>query len=194
MTYPKRSLIWKAIESMSKQLMESISWVEKAPNQRELFCLDFVSSYLDGIPVVDGSFEWVSRCEDNECAVNSILNVYNNYLPNSNYQTTLEQISDTVDQNESKSVKNLFQWVWKIKAFLSKWKERFTKKLMNYDQIMVYKRHLKMLQSMSSRMMVEELVFSEQELKAFKLEYEVEFRKLNSLLLKQVPGDEHRKT
>ena len=191
-TLSKRSLVLKAIESMALLLTESIAWAEKAPNQRELFCLDFITSYLDTIKVATENFEWICRCKNN--AMISILNIYGNFLEKSKYQPTMKEIPESVQDNESQSAKNLFEWILKIKAFLDTWRDRFSEHTVNYDQINAYIVQLTVLQNMSHCMKVEHLVCSEQELKELKQEYERKFKDLNSLLLKPIPGDGQRKT
>ena len=191
-TLSSRSNVLKAIESMALLLTDSIAWAEKVPNQRELFCLDFITSYLDTIKVVTENFEWLCHCENN--AIFSILNVYDNFLEKFNYQPSIKEIPDSVPDNESQSVKYLFKWILKIKDFLVTWRDRFDENMINYDQIYEYKKHLHVLQSMSSCMKVEHLVCSDQEVKEVKQQYERKFKELNSLLLKPVPGEGQRKT
>ena len=191
-TLSKRLKVLKAIESMASLLTESIAWAEKAPSQRELFCLDFISSYLDTIKVITESFEWICHCEND--AVDSILNIYGNFLEISKCQPSMKEIPDSIRDNESQSVKNLFKWILKIRDFLSTWRDRFNEDMVNYDQINEYKEHLSVLQKMSICMKVEHLVCSDQEVKEVKQHYEREFKELNSLLLKPIPGDGQRKT
>ena len=183
----------KAIESMALLLKEDITWAERAPNQRELFCLDFIGSYVDTFKVVADSFEWLSRCEDNESAVVSILDVYGSFVAKFHDQPTTEIILEPFLDNESQSVKKLFQWIISIQHYLETWKERIMSSMINYDEIISYKKHLSILQRMSSRMKVDHLVCSGQEVKEVKLMYESEFKSLNSLLLKPVPGEGQRR-
>ena len=168
-------------------LTKDTTWVENAPNQRELFCLDYISSYLDSVQVVNGSFEWVSRCEKDESVVLSVLSIYSNYITKSKGQ-------EMPFMEPNSAAMKLFQWVSNIDSFLVTWKEKFTQSLVTYDQIVQYKHHLRILQSMSSCMILEENVCSEQEVRELKHQYERQFKELNSLLLKPVPGDGNRKT
>lgn len=191
-TLSMRSNVLKAIESMALLLTDSIAWAVKAPNQRELFCLDFIASYLDTTKVVTEKFDWICHCKNN--AMISILNVYGNFLEESKCQPSMKEIPDSVQDNKSQSVKDLFKWILKIKDFLETWRDRFNEGMINYDQIDEYEEHLDVLQSMSSCMKVEHLVCSDQEVKEVKQQYEREFKDLNSLLLKPIPGDGQRKT
>ena len=126
----------KTIESMALLLSRDTAWVVRAPNQRELFCIDYISSYLDSIHVVTQSFDWVSRCEKDESVVISVLNIYTKYMVQSESQQM------PVLEPNSAAMK-LFLWMSNVQNFLITWKEKFTKHLVNYDQIVNYKHHLK---------------------------------------------------
>lgn len=172
---------------MASLLSRDTSWVVRAPNQRELFCIDYISSYLDSIHVVTRSFYWVSQCKNDENVVFSVLNIYTKYV----IQSESQQMP--VLEPNSAAMK-LFMWISNVQKFLITWQEKFTKHLVNYDQIVNYKDHLKILLSMARLMKVEESVCSERTVKDLKHQYEREFKELNSLLLKPVPGDGNNKT
>ena len=178
---------------MANHLTGSTSWADKAPDQRELFCLDFITSYLDSVPVVNESFSWLSRFIDDE-AVCSVLKVYSHFIVKANCQTPMTQIPDYIQDNESQSVKKLFLWILKIESFLMIWRKRFADKLVTYDHIQLYLQNIKVMYDISVHLKVEHLVFQHEEVIVVGNEYESDFQELNSLLLKQVSTDGQGRT
>ena len=178
---------------MSTHLTASITWAEKAPNQRELFCLDFIASFLEKIKVVKESCKWITQCEYID-AVLCILKVHSNFLTISKSQPPLKQLPKCIQENPCQSVVKLFQWILKIEEFIVIWRDKLKKGNVNYDEIMLYREHLQLMQKMAAHLKVEGLVFQDQHVKEMKIKYEHDYKELNSLLLKPVPGDVHGKT
>lgn len=192
-TVLKRSAVSKAIEKMTVWLTGSITWVEKAPDQRESFCIDFITSFLDNIQITDTSFDWLSQCSEYD-AIYHILKVYENFMARANCQSVVEQLPHCIQSNPSPSVEKLFKWIIGVQKFLQSWSDRFTSQSLNYDQIMLYKQNVNEMLKLSTYFNVEHLVHSELVVKATKLEFEKTFKELNSLLLKPVPIDGQEKT
>lgn len=173
---------------MTSWLNGSITWAVKAPNQRESFCLDFIASFLESIQVIDVSFDWLSRCSEND-AIYHILEVYKNFVACSKCQPSLELLPDCIEGNQSQSVVKIFTFVIEIHKFLKGWYDRFTSRSLNYDQILSYRQNIKRMQKLSTYLNAEYLVYPDRSVKETKVKFEDTFKKLNSFLLKPVRGD-----
>ena len=187
-TVRKRSTISKTIEKMTVCLNDSVTWVEKAPNLKELFCVDFITSFLDNIQITNTSFNWLSQDSERE-AIYHILEVCRSYIVTTNCQFAFEQLPYCIQSNPSPSVKKLFKWIMGVPVFLQSWSDRFTSQSLNYDEILLYKQHVKVMLKLSTYFDVKDLVHSEQVVKEAKFEFENTFKELNSMLLKPVPTD-----
>ena len=191
-TVLKRSSISRTIEKMTICLTDSITWVEIAPNLKESFCVDFITSFLDEIQITDTSFDWLSQYS--ECdVIYHILEVYRNFVVTANCESAVEQLPCCIESSLSPSVKKLFKWIMGIPKFLQRWSDRLTSKSLNYDEILLYKQHVKVMLKLSTYFNVTHLVHSEHVVKEAKFEFEKTFKELNSLLLKPVPTDGQEK-
>lgn len=191
-TVLKRSVISKTVVKMTVCLTDSITWVEKAPNQKESFCVDFITSFLDDIQISDTSFNWLSQCS--ECdAIYHILEVYRNFAVTANCQFALEHLPYCIQSHPSPSVTKLFKWIMGVPNFLQSWSDRFTSQSLNYDEILLYKLHVNVMLKLSTYFDVKHLVHSEHIVREAKFEFEKTFKELNSLLLKPVPTDGQEK-
>ena len=181
--------ICKALESIATVLKGSTPWFSKDPNQKENFCLEFMTAYFENIPKSGSSFEWISSlCESG--AIQSIAEVLQASGLKGNMATLPVEVTGS---HASSSVAHFFEWVVEVHHIFSTLHKRFMAHEVNYDEIILYTDCIKSVKKVCSSLMIVEFVVQEKKLTDIKKMYDDDFQQLNSLLLKQVHGENHEK-
>ena len=79
-----------------------------------------------------------------------------------------------------------FDWVYQIQTTLLEWYQKFTKKHINYDEIIMYASHQPQLEHLGKILGASSAIVKDTE--TAKNEFLIAFEQLNILLIKYIPG------
>lgn len=170
---------------MAAYMKESSDWVLKAPNQKQKFCLGFLSKYLEKIPASPSSCEWITQSLEVTKYVGEIYCAHKSDLS----CPLLEQLPIEIKENPSQAVQDLFLWIRKVQCILEGWKIKVDDENINYDEIVTYQENHKSIGKTCGYLGGEVVVIPLIKLDAIKRTFQGNYQLLNAQLLKEIQGD-----
>ena len=178
----------KALESTATTLKGSMLWFSNVPNQREKFCLDFMTAYLDKTSKSSSSFDWIqSLCES------GVIQSIGEVLQATGLKGYMDTLPVQVTNSQSPSVVHFFEWIVEVHDIMYTLHKKILAHDVNYDVIFLYMNCIRSVKRFCSSLMITELAVQEKKLTDMMKMYEDKYQELNSLLLKQVHGEKHDK-
>ena len=158
-------------------------------SSRLTFCWGVISSCCSKTLVSD-SFEWITSYSR---VIRQLGRVYGTYcrqreLKNSECILAVNSLPSDVEDCPSSDVRKFFLWVAKSHQMLGSWHQKFESKHINYDDILLYKKHFSQINTLAASLSVDSLVVEIHYIQAVRQEFLQNFEILNIFLLRYVPG------
>ena len=93
----------------------------------------------------------------------------------------------------SEEVAIYFKWVLGIRRLLSSWKEKFSSKSIQYNEIKMYKENWNNIHDLGEALQTLETIINHGNVCSVETQFQTLFEKLNVVLIKYLPGDPNAK-
>ena len=137
---------------------------------------------------VSSALDWASSyCQ----VVKKLGSVYLNYCKANglvNEECCIAEIPKDVANLSVDAMHNYFQWIVQVQSIIKDWKQRFSKNLLNFDEIQEYGRLSGAVREVAVAVGAEMLIVDPNEVEMCKNQYLQLFEKLNAHLIKYIPG------
>ena len=167
-------------------LCHDTSWLtDLSPHHK--FAFGVVSVCCAHLPV-GNTLDWTtSYCE----VVKKLGSVYLNYCKAKGLvseECCISEIPEDIANSSLDAIHNYFQWIVQVQSIMKDWKQRFSKKLLNFDEIQEYSRLSAAVHDVAVAVGAEVLMVDPHEVEECKNQYLQLFEKLNAHLIKYIPG------
>jgi hypothetical protein len=151
------------------------------------FCWGVVGSCCAKMPVSE-SLEWAKSYYQ---IIDQLGRIYSVFCQTQAREDTKSVLSDEtmpvdVSQSSCEGVKEFFSWLSRAQQVLSVWREKFTTKKINYDEIMLYTEVFSLLSRAATSLSAHSLVVDAQYVQAIRTDFLQAFECLNIMLIRYV--------
>lgn len=182
MSAPLKLLLKNCVETICANL-DSLSDI----SSRLEFCWGVVGSCCAKMPVSD-SLEWAKSYYH---IIDQLGRIYSVFCKAQTLEDTKSVLNDEtmpadVAQSSCEGVKEFFGWLSRAQQALAVWREKFTSKKINYDEIMLYTEVYSLLNRAATSISANSLVVDAQYVQAIRTDFLQAFELLNIMLIRYI--------
>lgn len=184
MTQPLRLLLDKCVKTVCQNL-DSFSDL----SSRLDFCWGMVGSCCYKMPVTE-SLEWAKSYYHVIDQLGKIYSIYSQRQIGMDTRSVLNEETMPLDvaNTTCDGVKMFFDWLSRAQQVLAAWREKFTSKHVNYDNIQLYLEVYGLLNRAATSLSANSLVVDSHYVHAVKTDFLQAFELLNIMLLRYIAG------
>ena len=158
-------------------------------SSRLTFCWGIVSSCCQKMPLTE-NLDWISIYYSVIDQLGRIYSVYQSTQDAGDTRSVLteDSLSSDVTECPTEGVVVFFKWIAQAQRILGEWKDRLKTMDVNYDELLLYLKHISQIGRAAVSLSSDGLVMDSTTVKAMKQDFLQQFELLNMFLIRYVVG------